>query len=897
MRIPCPECEASLNLGDPKPGNYRPKCSKCGQRFRLKVGDGDPPKVTVARDDKAEASNQKKPSSKPPTASATRSTRQIEETLDNTSAKTVGNVDETMGETIASVSPVSSKPVSEKAVSKPIVSVGSSSSSESEITPAPIPERVGGYRVLRLLGRGAMGAVYEAKQISLDRLVALKTIRDRLVSNPASLARFTREAYSAAQLTHHNVVQIYDFGEDDGRYFFSMERVQGGALDELIREKGALDPKLAAGYALQAARGLRFAHQHGMVHRDIKPANLLLSDEGIVKVADLGLVKIPDQHPESEENSDPHSVVSGMESGTQVTMQGTAVGTPAYMAPEQGIDAAAVDHRADLYSLGCTLYYMLAGRPPFEGTVVSEVLDQHARADAPNLSQLNPRVPEQLSSIVRRAMAKRPSDRYSSAAEMIRDLESFLGVAGETGFTPSTDQADQWEAIAQRFASAAPALRLARYAMPIAVLISVLLLVTTLWIAPSLWLLAPSWLIASTITALLMDRREEGHPVAVAGRRWLASMSWTDWAVGALTSVVLVLVSFAASWWIGLIVGLIIGGICGAAYQLVLVYPSLRQQQPPLDDAERFIRDLRISGADEEGIRTMVARYSGKSWQWLFEALFGYPSLVQMRMQLRRDPSFSGSTSSTSLRDKVCANLNARADANQARRDQKRLAKIEQQGLQSQGVSANEAREQAWQIAAGVIEEAKSSKLRESEAEAAVQAKRDRMKAMLADARSGKHRKPRDPMAPLKFALGGQTRLLIGLLLTTIFALWGNQQGVFDSLKQLDTLNELSSGRVDLDEVSSALRNTAAAAEQQESPATVLGTSPWSVGAAGILMMMSAFVSGWRMTPFALLATIVILYGPAFGIPSVGPLKSWMIAALAGMVVYLPGVIWGETKE
>ena len=123
--------------------------------------------------------------------------------------------------------------------------VGDPAASDDGI--AGIPDRMGGYKVLRMLGRGAMGAVYQAKQLSLDRIVALKTIRSRFADNPASLARFTREAYAAAQLTHHNVVQIYDFGEEDGKHFFSMEWVRGGPLSDLIRDKGALDPKLAAG--------------------------------------------------------------------------------------------------------------------------------------------------------------------------------------------------------------------------------------------------------------------------------------------------------------------------------------------------------------------------------------------------------------------------------------------------------------------------------------------------------------------------------------------------------------------------------------------------------------------------------------------------------------------------
>ncbi len=143
--------------------------------------------------------------------------------------------------------------------------------------------------------------------------------------------------------------------------------------------------------------------------------------------------------------------MSGLQSGTQVTMQGTAVGTPAYMAPEQGVDAAAVDHRADIYSLGCTLFYMLAGRAPFEGSVVSEVLEQHAKQPLPSLVKINSRVPEALQAIVEKSMAKRAEDRYATLSEMIVDLEAFLGVNADGKFSPTSEQADQWERIAVRF--------------------------------------------------------------------------------------------------------------------------------------------------------------------------------------------------------------------------------------------------------------------------------------------------------------------------------------------------------------------------------------------------------------------------------------------------------------
>ncbi|MEM8668309.1 MAG: serine/threonine-protein kinase [Planctomycetota bacterium] len=769
-----------------------------------------------------------------------------------------------------------------------------------------LPERLGGYRILRLLGRGAMGAVYEAKQISLDRLVALKTIRERIVHHPVTLARFTREAYSAAQLTHQNVVQIYDFGEDNGRLFFSMERVSGGTIADIVRRKGTLKPRIAAGYILQAARGLHYAHRHGMVHRDIKPANLLVSSDGIVKVADLGLVKLPDQLSESLDQAsrqdemtshlpDTVSVSVGMESGTEVTMQGTAVGTPPYMAPEQSFDAAAVDHRADVYSLGCTLFFMLSGRPPFQGSDASEIMRQHAHDAPPDLGQINPGVPAPLRQIVARALAKRPIDRYDSAAELMDDLESFLGIAKDGGFVPTSDQVDQWESIAERFRTAAPQRPLIRWAFPILVVMCITFFAGTLWLAPAWWSLAPALFIVSTITTLLLDKRNGENSIVTAIRKWFFSLSWMDWGLGFVVALVLLLAVIATGGIVGMLMGAALGGISAFAFYYGLVQPSQSRESEPLSLADRFIRNLRISGADEEGLQNMVAKYSGNHWQRLFEALFGYQMLVNARERLKLDPSFNKPNAS-GIRDSLCAKLGARAERNRYQRDQQRLFKIEQLGLQSQGVDPSAARNQAWQIAAAVVEDAKRINHQEAAADAAAKAKRERIKEMLADARSGKYRLAKQPVSHWKLALSGQTRLLAGLILLAIFVLWGNQNGMFEPFRELDTLTDLTKGRVDLEEVSSALRESAATTDaiEGEPPPKLLGTYPWSVGIASVLLMMSAFVSGWRMTPPAAIATFMILYGASLGIPAVGPLDAWVIATLTGLVIYLPGVIWGE---
>ncbi|MCG8649156.1 MAG: protein kinase [Pirellulales bacterium] len=752
-------------------------------------------------------------------------------------------------------------------------------------TDQSIPEKLGGYRIVRLLGRGAMGAVYEAKQVSLDRLVALKTIRDRLARNASSLARFTREAYAAAQLTHHNVVQIYDFGEDSGKHFFSMEWVRGGPLSDLVREKGAIDPRLAAGYILQAARGLQFAHRHGMVHRDVKPANLLLSEDGIVKVADLGLVKIPESiDPDSDVGA---LSISGAESGTQVTLQGTAVGTPAFMAPEQSVDAAGVDHRADIYSLGCTLFFLLTGRPPFGGGAVSEVLEQHTHQPLPNLREINARVPEPLQEVVEHCTAKRPDNRYGSLAKMISDLESFLGVNQEGVFSPTAQQADQWEELSQQYANSTRLLGLTKPLLATLLIVCALATLAAPLVALGWLLLGPTTLLTAVGAAILAGSIDGKSPLVASGRRWFGSLSWFDCAVGLSGALVLLLVALATGMLIGLVAGTLLGTLLGLAYHFMVTIPTRRKSAQPLQQAERFIRNLRIEGADEEGVRVFAARYGGKHWQGIFEAVFGYEAFCKVQRQLSSDSGFRAPRAT--LRDRVCQSLSAKAERNRQARDHKRLAKIEEKGLQSEGLTSSEARDRAWQMAAAVMDHAKNLPAADTDAQAAAQAKRERMKAMLADARSGKYVKKRDSLAWLRFALSGQTRLLAGCLLLGMFAIWAQQNGLLEQVQQIAGAAQTSGtiGQQSVDE----LKQWAQAVDSES------GKS-WSIGIAGLLLAMSAFVSGWRMTPFAVAATIVILFGRSLGIPPVGEsLHAWMVSALVGVAIYIPGILFGETKE
>jgi len=267
---------------------------------------------------------------------------------------------------------------------------------------------LGDFRVRRLLGRGGMGEVYLADQISLKRPVALKVLLPEWVSRPTYLNRFAIEATAVAKLNHPNIVQVYALGEAEGIHYIAMEYVEGTNLREYLIRKGSLDIPLAISIMRQSAAAIGAAGEVGLIHRDVKPENLLLTRKGRIKVADFGLCR--------DTEAD----------GLHVTQQGTTMGTPLYMSPEQA-QGHALDHRSDLYSLGVTYYHMLVGEPPFRAESALALALKHVREQPVSPRVRRPDVPPELDRMVLKLMAKRPEDRYQSAAEMLAELSQLRG--------------------------------------------------------------------------------------------------------------------------------------------------------------------------------------------------------------------------------------------------------------------------------------------------------------------------------------------------------------------------------------------------------------------------------------------------------------------------------------
>ncbi len=267
------------------------------------------------------------------------------------------------------------------------------------------------YAINRVLGIGGMGVVYQAQHRIMDRPVALKVIHPQALGNAQALERFRREVRAAAKLTHPNIVTAYDADQAGKHHFLVMEYVEGTTLSRLVERKGRLPVVLACQAIRQAALGLQHAFEQGMVHRDVKPQNLLMDRTGQVKIMDFGLARIA-------------LGTDGEEVG-RLTTVGSMLGTPDYIAPEQANDSRNVDIRADLYSLGCSLYFLLAGRPPFpDGTPVSKMMS-HLELEPTPLAELRPNLPVGLIEIVAKMMAKRPGDRYQTPAEVAEALLPF----------------------------------------------------------------------------------------------------------------------------------------------------------------------------------------------------------------------------------------------------------------------------------------------------------------------------------------------------------------------------------------------------------------------------------------------------------------------------------------
>ncbi|MCE9554870.1 MAG: serine/threonine protein kinase [Planctomycetes bacterium] len=276
---------------------------------------------------------------------------------------------------------------------------------------------LGKYKLLGHLGTGGMSSVYLAEHGLLHRRVAIKVLPERRVNDTSYLARFHQEGQAAARLDHRNIVRAYDIDNEGNVHYLVMEFIEGKDLQQLVKAIGPLGYDMAADYIIQAADGLEHAHNSGLIHRDIKPANLLVDEKGTVKILDMGLARFDDDE----------------RSSLTVAHEENVLGTADYLSPEQALDSHNVDRRADIYSLGCTLYFLLMGHPPFpEGTLPQRLMMHQSKAPK-SIFEGRPDAPRELVLICQKMMVKAREGRQQNAAEVARDLRAWLASRGQAG--------------------------------------------------------------------------------------------------------------------------------------------------------------------------------------------------------------------------------------------------------------------------------------------------------------------------------------------------------------------------------------------------------------------------------------------------------------------------------
>lgn len=726
--IHCPYCNHEMNLKGARPGRFTPACAMCHQKFSL----------VVPEDPGAQAIAVALTEGKKVAAAAQRAAGQV--TAAHASAHPARPPSSQMA-TAASPAPVA-KPIASKAMNvtappgpaspaalssgnvdvpltpKPRVSVAGHKP-EPVSEELPLSGTLGGYELVQKLGQGGMGAVYLARQVSLDRNVAVKVLRENLSRDPRFVSRFTKEAYAAAQLTHHNVVQIHDIGEQRDKHFFSMEFVEGETLAGLVEREGKLDPEVAVGYVLQAARGLKFAHDHGMVHRDVKPENLLLNAHGIVKVADLGLVKrakttttTTDDNAGSATDAS-RTAKPGANAGQ--TLADYAMGTPAYMPPEQASDAANVDLRADIYSLGCTLYDLVTGRPPFVGKTVEEVLTKHAREPIVPPNVVDKHIPKSLSDILLKMTAKRREDRFQNMESVIKSLEEYLGVTTAGPFSPRAEDVRLLELSVEKFngtkwARLRGKLILGFYAF-CALMVVLMALFKSDPTAKLQWAGAFVGLaVLTTLSYVVLTGVTQGTFVFRKLRQLVFGARLVDWLTWIVGLAIVGGLLYAFDQHVGWLVVLIVAFGLAAAFHFSIDLLMKKDRKDWLVRIEGMLKTMRVKGLDEDALRQFVCKYSGQRWEEFYESLFGYEAKMQARQRWGVGERGKDRKKWAAWRDPLIAWIDAKQKSRKERKEHRHLAKLEARRLKAEGVGEREAKKKADRAAETMVERAATFK-------------------------------------------------------------------------------------------------------------------------------------------------------------------------------------------
>lgn len=952
VNFTCPHCSHQSRINKPKAGRFKPKCPKCRQPFILVIDNAGkirtqlpPPEVSP---DVKEAAN------KPTAQKATPATRDVDATSqikddptqqvqDVTTREMTGRetgqaTGDQQADQIAVNEATTADPVSAAEISHEFETVAfqqeatAAGEEVADVEPAPkpqqprqpetIPRKLGGYRIEKQLGQGGMGTVFLGLQVSLDREVAIKVLKPSLTKNASFVSRFVREAYAAAQLVHHNVVQIYDIGSQGSVHYFSMELVKGDSLAGVLKRQRRLDCDTAAGYILQAARGLKFAHDQGMVHRDVKPANLMLDEHGIVKVADLGLVKIGE---ESADENVAEQVGISQEGDSQITQLGVSVGTPTYMAPEQWKKSSEVDQRADIYSLGCTLYVLVTGKLPFDGKTPKEVVTKVITEQAIPPDLIVKDIPKKISTIVNQMIAKDPKDRYPDMGKLIADLEEYLGVSSTGAFSPSERHVEILEKSVNDFNNH-PVAKLRRTVFQSALGLALLLFLGGIFFSPRFAMGVVGAVITSGASYFTIRGLFEKTHLFSRTRDYLFSNQIWDWVTLGITTVVALAMVYFVLGLTGSLIVVALGPLIGAGLYFGIDKVLKRKRRPAIEESEKLFKVLRLRGLNEDLLRQFVCKFAGNQWEEYFEELFGYEAKLVARNWLKGETGKSRSVFRW-WRDPLIRWIDKRFDARDHARQLQHLEKVEMQKLMAQGVDKAEAKIRARNIAKLMTENAEAWKQSQAQlqmsqatgqgtAQATVQASAQRTRA---DGKSRptlsnlsrnlderyKDREPKVTLADrfhgtISFFIGPRTRFLVGVVLFGACLWWLNSNGKVAALGQASFAEaiEILFSQTAYDGEGGELEEPAKPIPVPLVPQSILSLfNSVNHGVIGLVFILSATIWGWAVTIPVVLGGGVAIAGASFGvIPSVWILTPQNVSLAIGVAIAVVGCYFFKPK-
>lgn len=946
MNFTCPHCQHQSKINKPKAGRFKPKCPKCRDVFILVIDNAGKVQTLVPPNDGARSSSgqttqQFKANDTQQVSESISGSSVVDKTykdhhqsdfgksdqsdLTKTGSSNAENFESNRGKTSGADDEASSD-FETRASEQEATAAGDASTVFHQPTTETVPRKLGGYKLDKQLGKGGMGTVFLAKQLSLDRDVAIKILKPSLTKDPSFVSRFVREAYAVAQLVHHNVVQIYDIGSQDNVHYFSMELVKGDSLSGILKRQRRLDCDTAAGYVLQAARGLKFAHDQGMVHRDVKPANLMLDEHGVVKVADLGLVKLEDEAADGQVIEQLKASPAGLpdnkplpklDTDTQITQVGASVGTPSYMAPEQWKRSSRVDHRADIYSLGATFYVLVTGKLPFAGKTPKEVITKVISDQAIPPELLVKDIPKKISVIVSKMIAKDVKDRYPDMAAVISDLEEYLGVSSTGSFSPSERHVEILEKSVGEF-NKNPFVKIRNSVFKSSLGLASLLMLIGVFFSPWFAMLIAGTVASTGASYFLIRGLFERTHLFNRARDYLFSNSLWDWiTLGTSVAVAAVLAYFILG-----LTGSLIVAITGPLFA-VLIYFGIdkvlaAKRKLAIEESEKLFKVLRLRGLNEDLLRQFVCKFAGNHWEEYFEDLFGYTAKLRARNWLRGETGKRRSTFRW-WRDPLIKWLDNRFEVRDQSRQTKHLEKIEYQKLLAQGIEKADAKVRARNIAKLMTENADAWK--QSQSQMVKDERVNQNAPTLAESKPTlsnlsrnldgrfEDREPKVSFADrfnglVSLFIGPRVRFLIGIVLVGLCLGWMQQNGKVAALQRSE-LGSYEAIEILFNQKSYKSDGT----ETGESTKTILSFFPGDFGSGfnsinhgviGLILIFSATVFGWFVFIPVAIGGAIAMFGQWLNlIPAEGfsILSAENILLIAGGLIAIIGCYFFNSEK